>query len=188
MKQYGSLLGSPEAIAFAARVFDFSEWLAAQPPFEMAANGRPVVVQDPCHLQHVQHVASSVHEVLGRAYAVVATDDDGLCCGAGGAYAAAQPRLAGEMRDRKVSAIRAAAGDGPVLVASANPGCVMHLRAAGLDVRHPAELLADALPDPGRAASGRPEDGRPANGRPASRWPASGWPVSSWPGDSGRKR
>lgn len=147
MKDYGELLGTPEAAAFAARVYDFSEWLAARPPLDLVASGRPVVVQDPCHLQHVQHVAYAVHEVLARAYAVVGTDDDGLCCGAGGAYAAVQPRLAGEIRDRKVAAIRAAAGDVPVLVASANPGCAMHLGGAGLDVRHPAELLADALTD-----------------------------------------
>ena len=31
------------------------------------------------------------------------------------------------------------------LVVSANPGCAMHLAAAGLDVRHPADLLAEAL-------------------------------------------
>ena len=147
MKGYGELLGTPEAAAFAARVCDFSEWLAARPPLELVASDRCIVVQDPCHLQHVQHVASAVHELLGRAYAVVGTDDDGLCCGAGGTYAVLQPRLAGQIRDRKVAAIRAAAGGAAVLVASANPGCAMHLSAAGLEVRHPAELLADALAD-----------------------------------------
>ena len=86
-----------------------------------------------------------MHQVLAGAYDVTGTDDDGLCCGAGGAYAAVQPHLAGEIRARKVAAIRAAAGDGPILVASANPGCAMHLGAAGLDVRHPAQLLTDAL-------------------------------------------
>ena len=148
MKGYGELLGTPEAAAFAARVCDFSEWLAARPPLDLVESDRCIVVQDPCHLQHVQHVASAVHELLGRAYAVVGTDDDGLCCGAGGTYAALQPRLAGQIRDRKVAAIRAAAGGAAVLVASANPGCAMHLSAAGLEVRHPAELLADALADP----------------------------------------
>ena len=148
MKGYGELLGTPEAAAFAARVCDFSEWLAARPPLDLVESDRCIVVQDPCHLQHVQHVASAVHELLGRAYAVVGTDDDGLCCGAGGTYAVLQPRLAGQIRDRKVAAIRAAAGGAAVLVASANPGCAMHLSAAGLEVRHPAELLADALADP----------------------------------------
>jgi Fe-S oxidoreductase len=32
-----------------------------------------------------------------------------------------------------------------VLATSANPGCAMQLAAAGLDVRHPADLLAEAL-------------------------------------------
>jgi Fe-S oxidoreductase len=31
------------------------------------------------------------------------------------------------------------------VVASANPGCILHLAAAGLDVRHPLELVAEAL-------------------------------------------
>jgi glycolate oxidase iron-sulfur subunit len=45
-----------------------------------------------------------------------------------------------------VSAIaRAAARTGATVVASANPGCAMHLRAAGLDVRHPVDLVARAL-------------------------------------------
>jgi glycolate oxidase iron-sulfur subunit len=105
-----------------------------------------VVVQDPCHLRHVQQAAGAVRSVLAPAYATVDTDDDGLCCGAGGAYNALQPELATGIRDRKAASIRRAAGDGPnPLVASANPGCAMHLAAAGLDVRHPAELLARAL-------------------------------------------
>jgi glycolate dehydrogenase iron-sulfur subunit len=145
MKDYGHLLGTPEASAFAARVRDFSEWLAATGPLPVRATGRTVVVQDPCHLRHVQKAAGAVRAVLRQAYATVDTDDDGLCCGAGGAYNALQPELATSIRDRKVTSIRAA-GDSPdPLVASANPGCAMHLAAAGLDVRHPADLLAEAL-------------------------------------------
>ena len=84
--------------------------------------------------------------MLAPAYVTVETDDDGLCCGAGGAYNALQPELAADIRDRKVAAIlRAAGGRGDPLVVSANPGCAMHLGAAGLDVRHPADLLAEAL-------------------------------------------
>jgi glycolate oxidase iron-sulfur subunit len=146
MKDYGRLLGTPEAAAFASRVRDFSEWLAAQTPPPVRASGRVVVVQDPCHLRHVQKAADAVRTALGRAYATVDTDDDGLCCGAGGAYNALQPELAVEIRDRKVEAIRrAAGGTADPLVASANPGCAMHLGAAGLDIRHPADLLAEAL-------------------------------------------
>jgi glycolate oxidase iron-sulfur subunit len=146
MKDYGHLLGTPEAEAFAGRVQDFSEWLEARGPLPVRSTGRTVVVQDPCHLRHVQKAAGAVRVVLAPAYVTVDTDDDGLCCGAGGAYNALQPELAADIRDRKVAAIRhAAGGRADPLVASANPGCAMHLAAAGLDVRHPADLLAEAL-------------------------------------------
>jgi glycolate oxidase iron-sulfur subunit len=145
MKDYGRLLGTDEARAFAARVRDFSEWLAGREPLRVRSTGRRVVVQDPCHLRHVQHAAGAVRAVLQPAYTLADTDDDGLCCGAGGAYNALQPELATEIRDRKVEAIRRAAGAEEPLVVSANPGCAMHLGATGLDVRHPADLLADVL-------------------------------------------
>jgi len=156
MKDYGRLLGTTEAAAFSARVVDFSEWLAVRPPLALRDTGSEVVVQDPCHLRHVQHAHGAVRRVLGPAYALRETDDDGLCCGAGGAYAVLQPGLSGEIRNRKVAAINRAAASGrrdekgsPIVV-SANPGCAMHLGAAGLDVRHPAELLVEAL-EPERA-------------------------------------
>jgi glycolate oxidase iron-sulfur subunit len=160
MKDYGRLVGTRDAEAFSARVVDFSEWLAAQPALGLHPMGRTAVVQDPCHLRHVQHAEAAVRRVLAPAYTLIDTADDGLCCGAGGAYAVVERAQAGEIRNRKVAAIRAAArgsnrganrgagdaGRGP-LVVSANPGCAMHLAAAGLEVRHPAELLAAALDD-----------------------------------------
>jgi glycolate oxidase iron-sulfur subunit len=147
MKDYGHLLGTEVANAFAARVRDFSEWLADQPALAVRPTGRSVVVQDPCHLRHVQRREGAVRTVLAPAYDLRETADDGLCCGAGGAYSVRQPELSGEIRDRKVAALRAAHRDedAPLVVVSANPGCAMHLQAAGLTVRHPAELLADAL-------------------------------------------
>jgi glycolate oxidase iron-sulfur subunit len=147
MKDYGHLLGTSEAAAFAARVVDLSEWLTSRPSLPLRSTGRTVVVQDPCHLRHVQRAHLAVRSVLAPAYTLVEPADDGLCCGAGGAYSALQPELAREIRDRKVAEIRAVGGPAPV-VASANPGCLLHLRAAGLDVRHPAELLAAALDPP----------------------------------------
>jgi glycolate oxidase iron-sulfur subunit len=53
-----------------------------------------------------------------------------------------EPELAGKVRDRKRGAIDRARPD---VVASANPGCLLHLSATGLDVRHPIELVAEAL-------------------------------------------
>ena len=142
MKDYGRLLGTPEAAAFGARVRDFSEWVAEH-DIALRPTGETLVVQDPCHLRHVQRAQGAVRSALAPAYTLVETDDDGLCCGAGGTYALLQPRLAGGIRDRKVAALRRAAPD-PVVV-SANPGCIVHLGQAGVDVRHPADLLAEAL-------------------------------------------
>jgi glycolate dehydrogenase iron-sulfur subunit len=73
---------------------------------------------------------------------LVELDDEGLCCGAGGAYAALHPDLAAEIRARKVAAVERS---GATVVASANPGCMVHLANAGLDVRHPMALIDEAI-------------------------------------------
>ena len=148
MKHYGRLLGTPEAEAFAARVFDVHEWLADRldvlldgPPAEPLA--LTVALQDPCHLRHAQRSHESVPVVLGPfVRELVMLDDDGLCCGAGGAYSMLEPELATAIRARKTAAVQRS---GASVVASANPGCSLHLAAAGLDVRHPLELVAQAL-------------------------------------------
>ncbi len=162
MKEYGHLLGTDEARQFAARVQDVHEWLAKRiddlPAVAGAAPGHGagdaatngdgashrerIAVQDPCHLRHVQQAHLPVRTVLGRYFDLVELDDDGLCCGAGGAYSQQHPDIAGAVRDRKVAAIERT---GASLVASANPGCTLHLRAVGLDVRHPLEIVAERL-------------------------------------------
>jgi glycolate oxidase iron-sulfur subunit len=169
MKDYGRLLGTPEAAEFSARVRDFSEWVAEH-DVAVRSTGETLVVQDPCHLRHVQRAQGAVRSALAPAYALVETDDDGLCCGAGGAYALLQPELAGSIRARKVAALRRAAPD--TVVVSANPGCIVHLRQAGVDVRHPADLLAAALTEESRRSTRRSRrteanptvDTEPANG------------------------
>ena len=84
-----------------------------------------------------------MYEVLEPFVAsAAALDDDGLCCGAGGAYSVLEPERARLIRDRKLAALERS---GATVVASANPGCSLHLAAAGLDVRHPLELVAEAL-------------------------------------------
>lgn len=148
MKDYGHLLDTDEARRFSARVVDVHELVAEhvdrlQPRRRMGT----VVVQDPCHLRHVQKTHLAVRTVLGAVADLVELDDDGLCCGAGGAYSALEPELAGQIRDRKLAALGragAAPGSGRV-VASANPGCSMHLGVAGVQTRHPMSILADAL-------------------------------------------
>jgi glycolate oxidase iron-sulfur subunit len=91
----------------------------------------------------VQRVHEATRTVL-RPFVreLIELDDEGLCCGAGGAYSVLQPELAGQIRDRKVEAIDRVSPDA---VASANPGCSMHLAAAGVPTVHPMELIDRAL-------------------------------------------
>jgi glycolate oxidase iron-sulfur subunit len=152
LKDYGSIVGNEAARRFASRVVDANEWLAARVDLLPGHTGtrRDVIVQDPCHLRHVQRVDRPVRTLLGHVANVIELDDDGLCCGAGGAYSALQPELAADIRDRKLASIdRALAIRRAGVVASANPGCSMHLAAAltdrGLSVAHPVEIVADAL-------------------------------------------
>lgn len=145
LKDYGHLLDSDEARAFSTRVLDVHEWLAPRVHVLPRPTRRDqVVVQDPCHLRHVQRTHGAVRECLAPFADLIEIADDGLCCGAGGAYALLQPTMAREARSRKVAAIEAVAGRGTV-VASANPGCLQHLMAAGLDVRHPVDIIAATL-------------------------------------------
>lgn len=156
MKEYGSILGTDEARLFSARVVDAVEWLAElmersdlAAALAPASSYRPtVVIQDPCHHRHVQKVHGSTRRVLRDRADVVELADDGLCCGAGGAYSLVHPDLAEVVRARKVEAIRSSTADrGEVVVASANPGCSMFLAAAGLRVRHPVDIVRDSVVD-----------------------------------------
>jgi glycolate oxidase iron-sulfur subunit len=154
LKEYGRLLDTDDARAFSERVFDVHEYVAehaARLP-ELRRSGDEIIVQDPCHLRHVQRAHQPVRTLLERVGTLVELDDAGLCCGAGGSYSMVEPELAGEIRDRKLASIdRALDRSDAVIVASANPGCAMHLEAAlaerGLAVKHPIDILAAALPD-----------------------------------------
>ena len=150
LKDYGHLLGTPEAVAFSERVFDVHEWLEPHIKSVIATHVPDgdkidVVIQDPCHLRHVQKAHLAVRSILAPVAHLIELDDDGLCCGAGGAYSVVEPELAGQIRDRKVRNISAKSPTAKTLVASANPGCLMYLQGAGLVVKHPVDILAEAL-------------------------------------------
>lgn len=143
LKDYGHLLGTAEALEFSARVKDASEFVEPLVDrLQVRHRLGPVTIQDPCHLRHVQRAHLPVRTVLAAVADIVELDDEGLCCGAGGAYSTLQPELAGDIRLRKLAAIERA---GPQVVASANPGCAFHLAAAGVNVKHPMDLVAEAL-------------------------------------------
>ncbi len=142
LKEYGRLLGTPDAERFASRVRDLSEWLAGT-DLQVPHTGRTVVLQEPCHLRFAQGLEGAWRSLLESAYTVRETADDGLCCGAGGLYNVLQPDLSAAILERKAVAIHAVAEG--AMVASANPGCILQLRTAGLEVEHPSVLMAAAL-------------------------------------------
>jgi len=159
LREYGSLLGTPEAVAFSDRVRDVHEWLAAdieRMPAATVGERSTVVVQDPCHLRHAQGKHASVRSVLAPYAETVELDDDGLCCGAGGAFSVLQPGLSAAVRSRKTASIRRAmATTDAVVVVSANPGCAIHLATAGHVVRHPLEVVAERIRGTQEDAHGR---------------------------------
>jgi glycolate oxidase iron-sulfur subunit len=74
---------------------------------------------------------------------VVPTAERELCCGSAGTYSILQPRLATQLRDRKLEALTRATPD---VILSANIGCIVHL-ASGTEIRveHWIEWLSARL-------------------------------------------
>jgi glycolate oxidase iron-sulfur subunit len=144
LKEYGNLLNTPDAHKFSQRVLDVHEWLVNHLDELPTAHADPprIAIQDPCHLRHVQQSHDPVRAVLARYADPVILDDDGLCCGAGGAYSMLYPDTAAAIRERKIESINRAQVKE---VASANPGCLLHLQAGGMTVRHPMEIVDDLM-------------------------------------------
>ena len=148
MKEYGELLGTPEARAFSERVRDVSEVLASVEPW--APRGPVplrVVYHDACHLAHAQRVREQPRELLraipGLELLEVGTEPE-ICCGSAGVYNLLQPQAASELGGRKA---RHLLDTGAQAIAAGNPGCAaqldVYLRELGqpLPVHHPVELV-----------------------------------------------
>jgi glycolate oxidase iron-sulfur subunit len=117
-----------------------------------------VAWQAPCSLQHGQRDATNgkVEAILrGVGCELVPLRDATLCCGSAGTYSILQPELSLELRRRKLESLTSG---GPDVIATANIGCLEHLRQASpLPVRHWVELVDAALSgrdrEPARAHS-----------------------------------
>jgi glycolate oxidase iron-sulfur subunit len=157
VREYGELLADDPAYAQrAARIsaisMDLSEFLVDEDLSSLHLAGRPRVAwHPPCTLQHGQQVRGPVERILDAVGAQrVPVIDSHLCCGSAGTYSLLQPRLAGELRRRKLERLTA---ETPEVIVTANVGCQTHLGSvAELPVRHWIELLADGLGDAGQQA------------------------------------
>jgi len=115
-------------------------------------SGPRVAWQSPCTLQHGQRVVGRIEALLEAAGCTLApTSEATLCCGSAGTYSILQPALSGELRGRKIAALT---GGDPEVIATANIGCLEHLRAASpVPVRHWIEIVADSIARQGCTSS-----------------------------------
>jgi len=143
VKEYGHLLvQDPHYAAKAERISAITRDICEVITPDMVAQcarGK-VAFQSPCTLQHGQQLRGKVELLLRAAgYELTPVDDAHLCCGSAGTYSLLQPQLAGELRNRKLAALRAGAPD---VIATANIGCLTHLQSGTTTpVRHWIELL-----------------------------------------------
>ena len=106
-----------------------------------------VAFHAPCSLSHGLRAAGAVERVLDRCgFERVPVADAHLCCGSAGTYSMLQSTLSKRLLERKVDALERA---GPEVIATANIGCLLHLRRrAQAPVVHWIELLDPAPPGP----------------------------------------
>jgi len=140
-----------QAEKFRGRMKDVTEFLVE---LGLTAPMRPVplrvTVQDSCHLLHGQRVREAPRKLL-RAVPGVEVVEMALadhCCGSAGVYNVTQPEASAALLAEKMECARES---GAQAIVTANPGCLLQLRAGvqrhatGHEVLHVVELLARAL-------------------------------------------
>ena len=133
MKEYSHLLHddpdwAARAAAVSSKVKDASELLAEVGP--LPGNPLPlrVTYDAPCHLVHAQRIVNPPLSVLAAIprLELIPLRDSEMCCGAAGIYNLIEPETSDAVLEPKLANI---AESGAPFVASANPGCLMHIGA-----------------------------------------------------------
>jgi glycolate oxidase iron-sulfur subunit len=111
---------------------------------ELTPRRARVAVHTPCTLQHALKLNGLAERVLQRlGYELCPVSEGHLCCGSAGTYSILQPALSGQLRERKLQALKV---DHPDLIVTANIGCLMHLgEGEATPVMHWLELVAADL-------------------------------------------
>ncbi len=144
---------SERAERLARRTLDFLSFVArvADPPPLPERAGEPVTYHSFCQSTNVLGIVGLGPELLRHAgVPLVDLPEMDVCCGFGGGSSVDHPLVARGIALRKLDNVR---GTGAAVLATDNPGCILHLRgaaqAAGLDlqVKHVAEVLAARLND-----------------------------------------
>jgi glycolate oxidase iron-sulfur subunit len=153
IKDYGFLLRNDTAYAAkAAKVSalakDITEFLATLDlPEPKNTYGLSIAYHSACSMQHGQKITREPKQLLAKAgFKVQDVPEGHLCCGSAGTYNILQPKLAEQLRDRKIGNILTTAPDA---VATGNIGCITQI-ASGMSVPvlHTVELLDFAYGGP----------------------------------------
>ncbi len=150
IRDYPDLLADdPYDVAKARRVLaalkDPVEVLAKDPPRAVRApRNTRIAVHQSCTLRNGPGLAEAPERLLASlGYDPQPVAGSHLCCGSAGAYSLLQPKMAGELRALKVTALTA--GD-PEAIYTANIGCWMHLaEKSPVPVRHWIEAVDDVV-------------------------------------------
>ena len=154
VKDYGHALAhdadyADKAARISALTRDLSELLPdlveALRPKLRAGSRQRLAYHPPCTLQHGQQLRGGVETHLtALGFDVsVAGNESHLCCGSAGTYSVLQPKLAYQLRDRKLANLAPLEAQ---TIISANIGCIQHLQSGTpTPVRHWVEVLDDAL-------------------------------------------
>jgi glycolate oxidase iron-sulfur subunit len=142
--EYGRV-ASGEGATFAARVRDVAELVADTELALVEGPYRSIALHVPCTQRNVTRTAEATRRLLERLPGVrVRLLPDG-CCGAAGEMFLARPELSDAILDPLLEAVLS---DPPDVVATSNPGCLMHLEAGlarrghPLPVMHPVSVAA----------------------------------------------
>ncbi|MGH2835406.1 MAG: (Fe-S)-binding protein, partial [Solirubrobacteraceae bacterium] len=152
LKDYGRLLGTPEARAFSSLVLDVHELLARTPlRSRLGSLAIRIAYHDSCQLRHAQGLPDPPRELLRRISGVQLVElppEAGACCGAPGIYRVTQPEAAAALGRRQAQAVVAI---GAEMVVSADHACIAQLRrhlsemGNPVAVHHPIEVIARAI-------------------------------------------
>ena len=153
VKEYGHMLrDDPAYAAKAARISaltkDLSELLpviVGQLRGKVSVKSGQVAFHPPCSLQHGQQLRGGVEQHLNElGFKVrVSNNESHLCCGSAGTYSVLNPKLAYQLRDRKLGNLSEMQ---PEVIVSANIGCIAHLQSGtATPVKHWVEMLDEAL-------------------------------------------
>lgn len=135
---------------FAAKMKDVTEFLASIDFVrEFAIIKTRATYQDPCHLGHAQRVRIAPRKLLAAVpgLELVELKEAEICCGSAGIYNVAHNEMAEKLLAAKM---RRVVETGAELVLTANPGCLLQLRAGVARrggwqrVLHVVELLDEA--------------------------------------------